>query len=390
MTNTLTMVRLGELLTRSERTVALQPDLEYQEITVKLWGKGVVPRGSVKGAEIAALRRFEARTGQLILSRIDARNGAIGVVPQTLDGAVVTNDFPLFDVNAGRLDTPFLAWLSRTPGFVELCRRASEGTTNRVRLQEDRFLALEIPLPAPAEQRRIVARIEEMAAKVDEARELRKQATAEADALQLSVLHQHFVRESLSWSPMPMEEAVEISDKQVDPTIPEYSQLPHINGENIESRTCRLLPWRTAEVDGVRSNNYLFAPGTVLYSKIRPYLRKATIVDFRGVCSADIYPIRVKSPKLDPDFVKWTLVAEPFTEYANRLSGRTRMPKLNRKHLFGFPFRYPPLPDQYRIVVELRALQAEVDALKQQQTETAAELDALLPAILDRAFRGEL
>ena len=189
---------------------------------------------------------------------------------------------------------------------------------------------------------------------------------------------------------MPMEEAVEINDKQVIPTLPEYSQLPHISGENMESKTCRLLPWRTAQADGVKSNNYLFSPNTVLYSKIRPYLRKAVHVDFSGVCSADVYPIRVRSKLLDPHFVKWALIAEPFTEYANRLSGRTRMPKLNRKQLFGFAFSHPPIAEQRRIVVELDALQAEVDALKRVQTETAAELDALLPAILDRAFKGEL
>ena len=45
---------------------------------------------------------------------------------------------------------------------------------------------------------------------------------------------------------------------------------------------------------------------------------------------------------------------------------------------------------QCRIVTGLDALQAEVDALKRLQSETAAELDALLPAILDRAFKGEL
>ena len=48
------------------------------------------------------------------------------------------------------------------------------------------------------------------------------------------------------------------------------------------------------------------------------------------------------------------------------------------------------LAEQRRIVAELDALQAEVDALKRLQAETAAELDALLPAILDRAFKGEL
>ncbi len=50
----------------------------------------------------------------------------------------------------------------------------------------------------------------------------------------------------------------------------------------------------------------------------------------------------------------------------------------------------PPLPEQHRIVAYLDRLQAKVDALKNLQAETAAELDALLPSILDRAFKGEL
>ena len=54
------------------------------------------------------------------------------------------------------------------------------------------------------------------------------------------------------------------------------------------------------------------------------------------------------------------------------------------------PVAYPPLTEQRRIITELDALQAEVDALKRHQADTAAELDALLPALLDRAFRGEL
>ena len=66
------------------------------------------------------------------------------------------------------------------------------------------------------------------------------------------------------------------------------------------------------------------------------------------------------------------------------------MPKLNRKQLFGFRFSHPPLPEQRRIVSALDALQAEVAALKRLQAETATELDALLPAILDKAFKGEL
>mgnify|MGYP001569685864 FL=1 len=88
-------VRLGEVLRRSEETIELQPDVEYRQITVKLWGKGVMLRGVLTGAGIAASRQMVARRGQFILSRIDARNGALGIVPSELDEAIVTNDFLL-------------------------------------------------------------------------------------------------------------------------------------------------------------------------------------------------------------------------------------------------------------------------------------------------------
>ena len=116
-------------------------------------------------------------------------------MPSELDGAVVTNDFPLFDVTSERIDPAFLGWLTKTRDFVELCQRASEGTTNRVRLQEDRFLALEIPLPPLAEQRRIVARIEELAAKIEEARGLRQDVADEAELVWSTALRKVLVGE---------------------------------------------------------------------------------------------------------------------------------------------------------------------------------------------------
>lgn len=79
---------LGEILSRANEVAEILPDESYNEITVKLWGKGVVLRGVASGAELTGSRRFLARKGQVILSRIDARNGAIGIVPESLDGSV--------------------------------------------------------------------------------------------------------------------------------------------------------------------------------------------------------------------------------------------------------------------------------------------------------------
>jgi type I restriction enzyme S subunit len=382
--------KLGEILTKSDEWIDLKPDETYRQVTVRLWGKGVTLRGEITGAEIAATRQCVVHARQFIASRIDARNGAFGLIPDSLEGAIVTSDFPVFALNETRMLPEYLHWLSKTGSFVELCKAASEGTTNRVRLKEDRFLALEIPLPPVTEQRRIVARIEQLAAQIEEARRLRHQADEEANALISSALHHVFAANAKDWRKMPMPEAVEINDRQVDPRLPEYARLPHISGENMESVTCKLLPYRTAEEDGVKSSNYLFSPGAILYSKIRPYLRKAVLVDFQGVCSADIYPVKVTNDDLDPRFVMWSLVAGPFTDYANTLSGRTRMPKLNRKQFFAFELAYPEKTEQRRIVGYLDGLAGQVVALARLQSETAAALDALLPSILDKAFKGEL
>ena len=66
------------------------------------------------------------------------------------------------------------------------------------------------------------------------------------------------------------------------------------------------------------------------------------------------------------------------------------MPKLNRQQIFAFEFSYPPLDEQRRIVAHLDAVQAKVDELRRLQAETQEQLSALMPSILDRAFKGEL
>ncbi|MCP1848389.1 MULTISPECIES: restriction endonuclease subunit S [unclassified Bradyrhizobium] len=175
-------VALGELLRRSERTIRLDSEATYREVTVRMNGKGVVERRQVQGREVAADRRHQAKSGQFIISRIDARHGASGLIPDKLDGAIVTNDFPLFDINTDRLDATFLNWISKTTSFVELCKAASEGTTNRVRLSEERFKALSIPLPSLDEQHRIAAGLDAISEKL-------QQIEAHLDAVERDAAH---------------------------------------------------------------------------------------------------------------------------------------------------------------------------------------------------------
>ncbi|MEI8396713.1 MAG: restriction endonuclease subunit S [Rhodospirillaceae bacterium] len=154
-------IELKSLLIPSQRWTPIVPTSRYQQVTVKLWGKGVVPRGEVYGSEIAADQQRLVQAGQLIISKIDARNGAFGLVPEYLDGAVVSNDFPAFDIDQTKACPRFIEWVSKTPKFMNMCRLTSEGSTNRVRLTEDRFLKLEIAIPSLSEQRRIITRLDQ-------------------------------------------------------------------------------------------------------------------------------------------------------------------------------------------------------------------------------------
>ena len=157
-------ISLGSLLKRSDEQTIVSADALYQEVTIKLWGKGVIRRGVVAGRDVTTPRRV-VRHNQLILSKIDARHGAIGLVPPELDGAIVSNDFPSFTIEEGHILPEFLGWLVRSKMFIELCKQSSEGTTNRVRLKEQRFLDQSIFLPSKGKQQELVELLNNVARK---------------------------------------------------------------------------------------------------------------------------------------------------------------------------------------------------------------------------------
>ena len=396
-------VRLGEVLRRSEKTIELQPDVHYRQITVKLWGKGVVLRGVLTGAEIAGSRQMVARRGQFILSRIDARNGALGVVPPELDEAIVTNDFPVFNVVENRLLPAYLGWMCRTASFVEECKRASEGTTNRVRLQEDKFLAREIPLPPLAEQRRVVAQIEELATQINEARTLRHQAANEAGALPTAQITRMF--ETLLQGELHPIRGLGCDGANPIQIGPFGAQLhktefvddgtPVLNVGNVWPDGLRLDHLdHVTEEKAHQLRRYSIKTGDLLFARSGATLGKVCLVPPK--CDGWLMTGHLFRVRFDPArvFNRFAFAAlrgslQVQEQVFGQVRGATR-PGYNTTLLGTVELPVPSPAEQRRIVSELDALQAEVDALKRLQAETEAELDALLPAILDRAFKGEL
>ena len=156
--NTYPPIEIGEILIPKREKVAIDPVKEYKQVKVRLDYKGVVLRKRIKGEEVHSIQ-YLARKGNFIISKIDARNAAMGIIPPDLDGAIVTNDFPLFGFQKMVIDKYF-NYFSHTGLFENACKRASEGSTNRRRLKLDKFKKIEMPLPTIEEQQRIVSILE--------------------------------------------------------------------------------------------------------------------------------------------------------------------------------------------------------------------------------------
>ena len=150
------MMRIGEFLKRNKTAVTIEDDKTYKRATIKVRNGGIFLRDEEIGSKIGTKNQFLIFKGQFLLSKIDARNGAFGVVPEELDGGIITGNFWTFDVNYDIVNPHYLALLTTTKAFVDFCEQASNGTTNRHYLQEPLFLNIKVPVPSLAEQNKLV------------------------------------------------------------------------------------------------------------------------------------------------------------------------------------------------------------------------------------------
>ena len=103
-----------------------------------------------------------------------------------------------------------------------------------------------------------------------------------------------------------------------------------------------------------------------------------------------MYALKPNIDEVTREFLLLLLLAPPFSQYAVDNSDRNAMPKINRETLFGFTFHLPEIPEQERIAKLLLTLRSKTDELQRLQREVETELAAFVPALLAKAFRGEL
>ena len=195
-------------------------------------------------------------------------------------------------------------------------------------------------------------------------------------------------REAGAWVEKPLGRVIEIASGQVDPIKPPYCDLPHVGGENIESETGAIINVRTAKELHLISGKYAFDESYILYSKIRPALNKVARPKFKGICSADIYPIRPLSSELLQDYLLYMLLTEGFLGHAKKHSDRGKIPKVNRKALMAYTPSLPIPAEQRRIANCLSSLDTlisaysdKLDALKNHKQELMQQLFPIVEGV---------
>lgn len=150
------LVKIGSLLSLSRESILLDDDTEYKRVTIKLNNGGVFLRDKALGKNIGTKKQFIVKKGQFLLSKIDARNGAFGLATKEVDDAIVTNDFPIFNIKETVINARFLVLITTTKHFIKFMKSCSSGTTNRQRIDIKQFLEQKIPLPPIEVQKQIV------------------------------------------------------------------------------------------------------------------------------------------------------------------------------------------------------------------------------------------
>ncbi|WP_278373436.1 restriction endonuclease subunit S [Sphingobium xenophagum] len=384
-----------------------EPNVEFRYLDIGSIDKSTQTIGEPKtflGRDAPSRARRVIHEGDVLFSTVRTYLKNIAAVPEELDGALTSTGIAVLRASVA-IDQRYLFNWVCSDEFVGKMSGAQDGTLYPAVTDKD-VSGARVPLPPLPEQRRIVAKVDGLTARTARARkELNRIPTLIARYKQ-RLLALAFFGEIIGkrpskgktfdsgcwdipddWDWMRFVDVAEIASNLVKPeTIPD---LPHIAPDNIEAGTARLLPYRTIAEDKLISAKNRFYPGQVLYSKIRPYLKKAVIVDFDGACSADMYPISARSG-LNPRYLLYWLISDDFAQFSARHEGRTVLPKINQKALNATPFPLPPLEDQTEVVRRIESAFGWLDRLANEHAAAAKLLPKLDGAILAKAFRGEL
>lgn len=385
MSKRVSMVPLGEILKPISRPESVDPGKLYRILGAHWYAEGLYIKDTKLGSGVQADKLYRIEQGDFVYNRLFAWKGSFAIAAEEDDGCYVSNEFPIFTINQDRVSSQYLRrYFCRASVWEEALSLSSGGTpTSRNRLKEDKLLSMEIPLPPLQEQQRIVARIEELAGKIEEARRL--YAAISKD------IHRTLVSEYNSITKdakrLPMKEVAPLERRPIQVELEkDYYEL---GIRSFGKGTFHKAPVTgaalgTKHIFRIEENDLLFNivfawEGALAVAKPKDHGRVGshrflTCVPKKGLATASFLCFHFLTER----GLQQLLDASPGSAGRNRTLGI--------KALEEILVPIPPFEKQ----LWFDALQERFNQVKNLRAGTIAELDALLPSILDKAFKGKL
>lgn len=378
------LVPLRGVLGLAIDAVPVDPSASYPIAGVYSFGRGLLARAPLSGSQTTYKVFHRLHQDDFVLSQLKGWEGALARVTPPFDGWFLSPQFATFRAVQDRLDIAYLEWYCKQSKVWEMLRAAARGMgARRDSVSPDRFLALVIPLPPLDEQRRIVARIEQLAAKIQEARHVQLGTELELRHL----LHGAYSKISADAPLQRMEEVAPLVRRPVEVNL--ENQYLELGIRSFGKGTFHKAPATGAALGGKRIFN--IEPGDLLFNIVFAWEGAVAVAkkdDDGRVGSHRFLTCVAKQGVATAGYLCFHFLTDKGLDDLGRASpgGAGRNRTLGLEALAAIEVPVPSYDKQ----LWFDGLQAKVDALKKLQTETAAELDALLLSVLDMAFKGEL
>ena len=376
------LVPLSKVLERVKSPIVIKSDCTYKRVTLRQSRQGVTIRDEVKGEEIGTKHQFIARKGQLIVSKIDARNGAFGVVPKSLDGAIVTNDFMLFNVFG--VMPEYILFVLSSNKFRQIWQSKSSGTTNRQRISEKQFMSVTIPLPSLDIQDKIVKKylttIKKAAVLVEKAKRIKgsitncMMATLGLGSLDDVVTTQVICMVPFSvfdsnWGNNLLMSPINSNLLQSEYPVKSLGESVRFVTRSWRKKEISVNKFRYIEIGGIDPNtnvaksselNVQEAPsratqvvrvGDLIIGATRPYLKKFALIstDQDGcVCSSGFHVIEANK-NYDTRFLLEIIKLDPIIKQFEALMTGALYPVVNASEIKKIRIPFPPISVQRRL-----------------------------------------
>jgi hypothetical protein len=448
-----TPTSIGEILTYLGERVEIDDAKEYITITVKRRHGGLKERERLYGYQIKTKKQFRLIPGSFIISRVQCWHQAYAIVPEKIPhNMIASSNYDQFSISG--VDKRFFWWLSHSSNFNETVRSSASGVViEKMVFDRESWLKKVIRLPPLEEQRRIARLLDDLATRIEDAKNRTERAKEETKALWVSILSEACAGGvTAEWRRIHTTANIETAEQLLERvsrtkwpghapsrkrrpmSLPSPPNLPPswatVDAGELQERGAILdiqdgnhgsnyprksefaedgVPFVTAHqmVDG--KVNISSAPRLPSERAARLRIGFAKSDDVLLTHNASVGAVaiapsdagdfligtsvtywRCNPAGLEPRYLHYFMQSEQFQGQLRFIMKQTTRNQVSVLKQVNLWICVPPLLEQGQIAAELDAARQRLETLGRLNFANTTELDALLPAATDRAFKGEL